>query len=445
MPRRLILAWAVVALSALPVKAQAPFPRDILPTRTTLGRLGLERQWAAVVPMTGDERLLGVSLADGLIFAQTNKGNFHTFDAETGSLNWSVRLGNVSSRIRPASVNSFAVFVTNVNYLVALDRRTGTRLWSTELPSLPSSSTACDEDRVMVGLASGKIYAFTLKTTKGGVERIAGEAIPAWNWQTGGPVESRPLPAGKFVAFGSDDGKAYVSTAVEKSMLYRIATGGPIGAGFGTFGTRTLLVPSSDRNLYAVDLMTSQVLWTYAAGETLRQEPLVTGNDLFSISVTGHLVSLDPTTGSVRWSLSTNDGRLISASAKRIYLESIDGDLFVVDRATGQMIADPQATYQRVGLNLRPYELGLTNRLNDRLYFATPSGLVISIRETAQTAPFLTTDPKARPFGYVPPEGISLVPKSPPRAPVATPEEAPPAEGDKPAAEADMPAGDKPK
>ena len=49
-------------------------------------------------------------------------------------------------------------------------------------------------------------------------------------------------------------------------MLYRFAAGGPISASMGTFGTRTLLVPSADKNLYAVDLFTAETKWTFPSG-----------------------------------------------------------------------------------------------------------------------------------------------------------------------------------
>ena len=42
-------------------------------------------------------------------------------------------------------------------------------------------------------------------------------------------------------------------------MLYRIATGGEIAAPLGTYGTRTVLIPSADKNVYAVDLFGASV------------------------------------------------------------------------------------------------------------------------------------------------------------------------------------------
>jgi outer membrane protein assembly factor BamB len=419
------MAWALAALTGATARAQTPFANDLVPTRTALSRLGLERQWMSVVPVVGDERLLSISLAEDLLFAQTNKGNFHVMNAETGQHLWSANLGRSTARAQAASVNSFAVFVTNMNRLFALDRRTGRPIWEKRLDTLPSSETACDEDRVMVGLFNGKIYAYGLKTRDKDNPRISDKPLDDWNWQTSERIQTRPLPASKLVAFGSDDGKVYVAMAEEPTMLYRIATNGAVGAGLGAFGTRLLLVPSADHNLYGVDLLTARMLWTFPSGAPIKQAPLVADNEIFVVNTAGSLSSIDPSTGSPRWTTSTQGGNLLAVGAKRIYLESQTEDLFTIDRATGGTLVDPRASHQRIGLNIRPFNLDLTNRQNDRIYLATTSGMILCLREIGQTSPHPLRDPKALPFGYIPREGV---PQTPPNSPPA--ETAPPAAGE---------------
>ena len=80
------------------------------------------------------------------------------------------------------------------------------------------------------------------------------------------------------------------------------------------------------------------------------------------------------------------------------------------------MLADPAATRQRAGLNLREFGLSMLNRFDDRLYLGTDSGLVLCLREIGATQPRLLRDPKALPFGYIPPEGIKLTPPPVPAA-----------------------------
>jgi outer membrane protein assembly factor BamB len=431
MSRRLLAVLALLAFAGSPLRAQVPFASDLLPKREALSRLGLERQWKGVVPLVGNDRVMLLSFDHDMVFARTRKGWLYAFNAETGQALWSNRLGEITVKPFPASTNSFGVYVTNLNFLYALDKKTGRPFWKHDLGTLPSSDTACDEKRVMVGMANGMLYGFNLKAQdkRTAALRISDAAIPAWNWQTSDVMSTRPMTTQRLVIFGSNDGKVYVAFNDEREMLYRVATGGAIGAGFGSHGTRLLLVPSADMNLYGVDLLTSDVFWSYASGAPIEQEPLVADDDIFVVNKAGSLSSVDPKTGSPRWITPTHGGRLVSVGDKRIYLESHDGDLFMVDRSTGKLVAGPGSTSGRVGLNLREYDLGPTNRQNDRIYLATSSGMVICLRETGKIKPHPLRDPKALPFGYVPPEGVT---PQPPSILVKPPAEGGATEGEKP-------------
>jgi len=263
---------------------------------------------------------------------------------------------------------------------------------------------------VTVGLTSGKLVAYGLKVKADkGEPRLSNKAIRLWNWQTGGPITARALPSGAIVAFGSLDHRVYVVTSeLPATPLYRFATGDEVSAPLGTYGTRLLLIPSADKNVYGIDLWTAHPKWIFSSGAPVRQEPLVADNDAYVVNFSGELSAVDVNTGEPRWTTSTHGGRLVSISASRVYLETHDDDLFVVDRASGTMVLDPRSTYQRAGVNLREFSLGITNNLDDRMYFATPSGLILCLREAAQVTPRMLRDPKAKPFGYIPPEGIKL-------------------------------------
>src|SRR5438105_13021966 len=92
--RRCLPVWFLLTLIAgSSARAQMPFPRDLLPARTALERLGLERQWFAVVPLVETERLLRISRTSDRLFAQTSYARVHSIDAESGRLLWTAELG----------------------------------------------------------------------------------------------------------------------------------------------------------------------------------------------------------------------------------------------------------------------------------------------------------------------------------------------------------------
>ena len=51
-------ALVLLTLAGPSVRAQIPFAQNLIPSRTSLGRLGLERNWTAVVPLRETERLV---------------------------------------------------------------------------------------------------------------------------------------------------------------------------------------------------------------------------------------------------------------------------------------------------------------------------------------------------------------------------------------------------
>ena len=405
MPRRLTLACLALILATGTAQAQVPFGSAAIPSRRALARVNLDLQWGGVVPLEAAEKLTQISIDAGMLFAQTTSANFYAFDAETGRPLWNAHLGRVTTNAQPASVNSTTVFVTNSNRIFALDRATGRQVWSHELTDIPSSATAADEERVMVGTESGKLEAFNAKT--GNIE---------WNIQTNDKITSKPVVAGRVVAFGSHDKKLYLSRIDKAKLYWRFATGAPIIAPLGTHGTRTLIVPSTDNSLFSIDLFTGQGHWTFATGSPVEQEPIVVEDDIFVVNDQGMLTEVDVATGLSRWSVSTLGGRLLAVSQTKIYLESHDEDLFVVDRQTGKIVFEPAMTLTRAGINLRGYSLGPTNRFDDRLYFGSSHGLIICLREITQVAPRPLRDPKAKPFGYIPPEGYpdTFAPTIPP-------------------------------
>ena len=82
--RRLVPLWVIVSMMMAGglAHAQMPFPVDLVPTRTALQRVGLERQWFGVIPLVETERLMKITLANDLLFAQTDYAMVHAFDAE---------------------------------------------------------------------------------------------------------------------------------------------------------------------------------------------------------------------------------------------------------------------------------------------------------------------------------------------------------------------------
>ncbi len=408
----LVLVLVAIATGGSTAWAQRPFPTDLLPTQTAVSRLGLERQWYSVVPLAGvDDRVLDFTVDQGVLVVHTSGGHIHTFDSETGRYFWGSSIGHKTARAYPASVNSSQIFVTSLNELIGFDRATGRKLFDVDLEDLPSTGTGCDEELAMVGLRSGKLVAFTARDhTTDGTPRGQSPGSFAFAWQSKGMLTARPLVSEKVIAFGSADHRVYVAlkakTGGTTKLLYRYLTAGPISANLAAYGNRTLVIPSGDNNVYGVDLLTATTRWVVATGAPVDQEPLVFRQDVFVINAEGHVLNVDALTGELKWSTPTGCKILLAVTPSRLYLETATNELMILDRANGKIVASPRDTLERAGLNLRPFVLSFPNYYDDRLYFSTPSGLIICLREIGRTKPTTLRDPARAPFGTIPKEGL---------------------------------------
>jgi hypothetical protein len=111
--------------------------------------------------------------------------------------------------------------------------------------------------------------------------------------------------------------------------------------------------------------------------------------------------------------------QILALSPTRIYLENGFGDLAIVDRATGELLAGPADTLQRAGVNLRSYSLANTNDVNDRIYLATPGGSIVCLREIGATSPVPLREASSQAFGYLDDPNAPQETRTPPVVPVA--------------------------
>lgn len=480
MIRRLALAIAAAAALLGPLRAggQMVYEARSLPERSALNRLGLERGWSTAVPLRpGVETLLNLSLSpDGtMLFAQTDEAKLYAFEAETGRLIWHASLGERSGQAQDVGTNGDLIFATNSQFLYAIDRNTGRFVWIQRLEANPSSPTVGTDEYVMVGLETGKLVAYSLVPYEN--ERFRLENGPpggfAWAFQTNGPLTGSPIPSEFVVAFASNGGKVYVSLLDPLQVLHRSQPMGAIRATMGTYGTgpdSALLVPSMDGNLYHINLFTGDPDWVFPTGAPIAAEPLIGGGDVtvhrtvartvpkeivgpdlraqtimetvyedqaevmpmpptvYVLNEAGRLYAVDPVTGSPRWDETgtrTGAERIIALSPSRVYMRSLYGDLAIVERDNGELVAGPADTHQRAGLNLRNYVRAVTNDVNDRIFLGSKFGSIVCIHEQGLSRPVALRELHMAPFGHLE-RGQGAATATPPDAPAAEP--APPAE-----------------
>jgi outer membrane protein assembly factor BamB len=441
MLRPIVLAALAVLFGAASAPAQIGFDRDSLLTRTALGRLGLEKNWSTVVPLgSSDDRVLNLSRSHGMLFAQTSGGMIHAYDAETGRYLWGTALSRGMVQAFPAAVSGDVVITTAGQTIFGLDRRTGRIAWKGLLDGLPATGVVADDEYAVLGQQNGKLTAYNLLDRSKKDPPGHSPGTFAWAVQTEGTLHARPMVTPRVVVFGSQDKRVYASVipelgAARVEPLYRFLTDGPIRAPLAGYGTRLLIVPSEDEKLYGIDLFRGQAKWSVSTGDPINHEPLVVDNEVFAVNSRGRVIAINGDTGQVLWDRATEGLDILAVSPARVYLMTPNHDLVILDRSTGQILASARDVVERAGLNTRQFTVEFTNEEDDRIYLATPSGMLYSLREMGRLKPVPLRDPNLPEFGYIPPEGLreekpapigqappGLVPAEP--APAANPADA---------------------
>jgi outer membrane assembly lipoprotein YfgL len=164
---------------------------------------------------------------------------------------WSAQIGIVDFSLQPKVVGNAVTLASSDGQVVALDTRSGARLWSTDVGSTVSAGVGFD----------GRFAALVTRTNE---LIIIEDGKVNWRTRVGAQVLTSPLVAGERV-----------------------------------------FVLGADRSLAAYDAKTGRKLWlTQRPGEplVLRQAGVLTavGNTLV-VGSAGHLLGVDPLSGTVQW------------------------------------------------------------------------------------------------------------------------------------------------
>lgn len=193
MTLRLIAALAALAAVVALAGAQpgGAYSHAIPPDKTALDRLNLKTEWTQHLPVEGNrDALTQVQTIDDQVFVQTRTGLLVAVDANTGRIQWAVRLGNsgTNANAYPVAANSQFVFAAHVTKLYAFYRYTGATEFIADLNAVGlrqnggalSVGLAADERAVFAVLGASRIAVFDLPrpiTVTAPAKAVAGDAL----------------------------------------------------------------------------------------------------------------------------------------------------------------------------------------------------------------------------------------------------------------------------
>ncbi len=181
-----------------------------------------------------------------------------------------------------------------------------------------ASSPAVWSNLAIVGDASGKVYALSLKSGK-----------EQWMFQTQGAVYSTPAVSGDRVVFASTDGNVYALKAADGKEVWHCASERPIVAS-PTISNGVVYIGSSEGVFRTLDLASGKPLWQFdhLAGFVETKPLLYEGKVIFG-AWDNYIYALDAKTGKLAWKWKGDQVNIMYSPAA-CWPVAADGKVFVV-------------------------------------------------------------------------------------------------------------------
>jgi len=410
--RRLFLFAALLTTGLGSAVCEAQPGEPLLPSSSTLSRLGLERMWSGQATLNPErDKVAHIVLDEELIFVQSDSGFITGFDSETGEKKWATKLGRYDEPSFPAISNQDQVLVIVGPYMYGLSKRLGNTLWRLRLPGAPSTAPAVDDTHVYMGMLDGSIYAANLKKIRQlyqeqRLPQWSGDAIE-WRYQAFKSITTQPVVTTRVINFASRGGSLYGLTTGDHKLTFQLETDQPIVAPLTRWKDQ-LFVASEDHSVYALNVENGKILWDFVSGLPIRRKPLVVDGDLYLAPERGGVYALNASNGVQLWWRPDLE-QVATIAGGSLFATDTDRNLLRVDRSNGAI----EGT-----IPLRRYAHFLSNGVTDRVYVATESGFVLAMRVAGRDFPVYHQQPDLLPI-----------------VPIFEPEEAPAEEA--PSSEAD--------
>ncbi|MBR0192911.1 MAG: PQQ-binding-like beta-propeller repeat protein, partial [Thermoguttaceae bacterium] len=391
---------------------------------------GLERQWIAKTDFnpytTAAEHLHAMIFDRDAVFTVTGDGTVQAFEAETGKTKWLAYTKTKGRLVQGLAASRYYVAFTAGSTLYVLNRENGRILLDATVPAIPTNDLTLGECRAYVPAINGLVYIFNLQPMEDpfkefGVsessltdrERQARhqEFINSLRLEKAHkePESIRSIGALKVspVTTRCSDGKEFVAwpTGSELVTLSEVRLGDEGGVveryNIPTMGESICPVaykaydPTNPNNtgivfagtlegfVYALREASGKLLWRFPTGEIIKDAPVYVDNELFVITTLSGMYCLDAETGGdgksadAKW-FSPGICKFVACSKQRVYALDQGHMMLILDRVSGQKISS---------IPMMDYKFICVNTQNDRIYFATETGVVQCLREIALTTP----------------------------------------------------------
>ncbi|MEW6026199.1 MAG: PQQ-binding-like beta-propeller repeat protein [Planctomycetota bacterium] len=262
-------------------------------------------------------------LAGDTIYVTTRDGYLKAVDAETGKLKWSFRTDNSTEVYSsPMMTNNQVVFGANDNNFYAVRSNAAVKIYRVETnsPVRASAFFSPDGKIVLIGSTDKNLYA------------IDENGTVLWKYNAGARIVNAGVVDKQVVYITSDDGMLHASNLADGEKIWSLSLGGKLNS--PVISGNMLYTGGTNNTVYAVNLSTRKVQWTYRLKQEIAAPFNISGDILLVPCLDGILYALDITTQKPVWQFETKGplggGVVISRKDGIVYFGSEDSHLYAI-------------------------------------------------------------------------------------------------------------------
>ncbi|MES2788356.1 MAG: PQQ-binding-like beta-propeller repeat protein, partial [Planctomycetota bacterium] len=325
-------------------------------------------------------------------FAHSSSSILSCFDSETGRKLWATNLGGQDEPAFPPVANETTVIIASGSNLIALNKWTGDILWDFPLPISPSTAPIIDEKQAYLGTTDGSLMAFDLEQLATRFNKrlnveSAGMAI-RWKYKITANIDTQPVSSGETISFAGTNRTTYTISRA-RDLRYTFDTPLPVSAGLAT-NRGLLYVCTADARVFALDVVTGALRWQTVVGAPVYETPRLIQDEMFVSPLGIGMFRLRARDGAEMWDHPAQGvDKFVGATSDSVFGSDRAMNLVRLSRKTGEI---------QGALPLDRFTLRIANDLTDRLYLATPTGMIIALREPGRELPLYFKFPERLPI-----------------------------------------------
>ena len=285
---------------------------------------------------------------DGKVFTLDAAGNVSAFSTGGGAAVWRASTTPAGEKDQEGFGGGLAADAgrilagTGFGLVVALDAKSGKKLWEKNVGAPVRASPTAAGERVFVLTTEGVVYCLAGAdgseqwNFRGNAERasILSNASPALE----GDVVVVPFPSGDIVALRTANGQPLWSDSLARTRTASSLTAMSDAARPAIDGGTVFAVGHAGR-MIAVAYKTGERLWSLTVPSI--QAPYVAGESVFVVDTGGQLMAITRRDGKIQWTAklpgtATWSGPVLAGS--RLWLASSKGQLVSVEAQTGKVL-----------------------------------------------------------------------------------------------------------